>query len=555
MQITCSHCGRANPDSYRFCVVCGARLGQPAPAAAAPRQAAPLQPPAPQPIAARPAVQSPPSPAGAPTMLAGRYTVDRVLGRGGMSTVYRAYDTHFSNRVVAVKEMVDSFATPAERAEAERDFLREADLLAALRHPAIPAVFDRFSQNSRHYLVMECIEGENLEAALGTRSQPYPEAQVRGWAIELCALLAYLHEQTPPVIFRDLKPGNILLDSRGRLRLVDFGIARFFRQTQTSDTTALGTSGYASPEHYTGQTDVRSDLYSLGATLHHLLTLRDPSKQPPFQFPSIRDLNPTVSAEMDGIVGRMLLPERAARFASAAEVEAALTAKPRGRSRATPPPPPAPAPIATISPVPFPQPAMAPGTLKLVITRIGRADFPRLIAELAPLVGQVPERTAELLRQLPVVVPVVATAQLGIRIKRLRDLGTDAREILPATELIRLSPALHRELQAQHQIVVWDTTVGAGRTCRCWVCGNRWQTRNAVGDPVPKSCPRCHSTQWSRRRLCKCAWCENEFEMRHQDNPDSVACECCGLRGWLQGRRGGWQGLVQTFRGLLGLHG
>src|SRR3954465_3969931 len=132
MDVTCSHCGTRIPDTYRFCTVCGARMGI----------AAPSSPP-PPPIAVNT------TPVAASTLLSGRYTVDRVLGRGGMSTVYRAYDTRFSNRVVAVKEMVDSFATPGERAEATRDFLREADILAALRHPAIPAVFDRFNVDTR----------------------------------------------------------------------------------------------------------------------------------------------------------------------------------------------------------------------------------------------------------------------------------------------------------------------------------------------------------------------------------------------------------------------
>src|SRR6185437_2145226 len=202
MQSICAHCGTRVPDSYRFCTVCGARMDG--------------APPPPVPPPARPA----PAPVTASSMLAGRYTVDKVLGRGGMSTVYQAYDTRFSNRVVAIKEMVDSFATPEERAEATRDFLREADMLAALRHPAIPAVFDRFSVNTRHYLVMEHIEGENMEAALHARAAPYSEQQARAWAIELCALLRYLHEQQPPVIFRDLKPGNILIEPSGRLRLI-----------------------------------------------------------------------------------------------------------------------------------------------------------------------------------------------------------------------------------------------------------------------------------------------------------------------------------------------
>jgi serine/threonine protein kinase len=545
MQVICPHCGTSNPDTYRFCVVCGARLG-------AVSTAVPPMPP-------RPAVTGPLTPPASTAILAERYVVDQILGRGGMSTVYRAFDLRFSNRVVAVKEMVDQFATPEERKEAERDFQREADLLATLRHPAIPAVFDRFSQNSRHYLVMECIEGENLETLLSRRTEPYPESQVRTWALQLCALLRYLHEQQPPVIFRDLKPGNIVVGQEGTLRLIDFGIARFFRPAQSTDTTALGTSGYASPEHYTGQTDARSDLYSLGATLHHLLTLRDPSKQPPFQFPPVRSINPAVSPEMEAVVARMLLNDRAGRFASAAEVEAAL------RDRPKPPPRPRPAAAPAGNPrnggAPYPaaqtqQVTVTPGSLVLVITRIRRADLALLAGEVAPLLGQPPEKAAELLRRLPLVAPLVPAPQMGNRLKRLRDLGTDARGVMPATESVRLSPALQQELLVHHQIEIWDTTVGAGRTCRCWRCGHRWLTRNPVGSPVPERCPNCRSQDWSRRRLCKCAWCGHEFEVRAEAQSPDIKhpfCECCGLRGWLHGRRDGWQGLMQTVRDLLGL--
>ena len=547
MQITCSHCGTSNPDNYRFCVVCGVRLGQPG-----------------VPASVRPtAITTNLGASSSSKVLASRYAVDRVLGRGGMSTVYRAYDTRFSNRVVAVKEMVDQFATPEERAEAERDFQREADLLATLHHPAIPAVFDRFSQNSRHYLVMECIEGENLETLLGRQTDPYPESQVRTWALELCALLRYLHEQQPPVIFRDLKPGNIVLDQEGNLRLIDFGIARFFRNAQSTDTTALGTSGYASPEHYTGQTDARSDMYSLGATLHHLLTLRDPSKFPPFQFPPVRSLNPTVSPEFEALIGRLLLSERGGRFGSAAEVEAALRERPKSAPRPRNVAPsgvvrPAPPYAATPTAPPVPPAVVTPGTLVLVITRIRRMDLNILATEVAPLLGQSPQKSVDLLRRLPLVAPLVPAPQMNNRMKRLRDLGTDARGVMPATESVRLSPTLQRELLTHHQIEIWDTTVGAGRTCRCWRCGHRWLTRNAVGSPVPERCPNCRSQDWSRRRLCKCAWCGHEFEVRADpQSPDlkHPFCECCGLRGWLYGRRDGWQGLVQTFRGLLGLHG
>ncbi|HEY8285669.1 MAG TPA: serine/threonine-protein kinase [Chloroflexota bacterium] len=536
MQSICSHCGTRVPDSYRFCTVCGARMDGAPP------------PPAPPPVRAAPA------PVTTSSMLAGRYTVDKVLGRGGMSTVYQAYDTRFSNRVVAIKEMVDSFATPEERAEATRDFLREADMLAALRHPAIPAVFDRFSVNTRHYLVMEHIEGENMEAALHARAAPYSEQQARAWAIELCALLRYLHEQQPPVIFRDLKPGNILIEPSGRLRLIDFGIARFFKHAQSTDTTALGTSGYASPEHYTGQTDARSDIYSLGATLHHVLTLRDPSRQPPFQFPPIRSLNPTVSPELEAIIGRALATDRAARFASAREIEAALAARPRTpRARTGPMTPP------PIMPPPAALTAAGPSPLVLVITRVRRgADLGALAREMAPLVGQPEPAALDLLRRLPLAVPLVSVNRLGDKLKRIQQLGADARHVAPATESVHLDPALMQELRTHHQIVIWDVRVGAGRGCYCRRCGFRWTTSKAVGDFVPQVCNRCKRDDWSKRRLCKCAWCGHEFEVNDYDaNPERLRpfCECCGLRDWRLGRRSGWQGFVETFRGLFGQPG
>jgi serine/threonine-protein kinase len=503
-------------------------------------------------------------------VLAERYAVDYVLGRGGMSTVYRAYDSHFSNRVVAVKEMVDTFATPEERAEAERDFAREADLLAGLRHPSIPAVFDRFSANSRHYLVLEYIAGENLEKAVAARSEPYSEVQVRTWALALCGVLRYLHDQRPPIIFRDLKPGNILVEPGGRLRLIDFGIARFFKHSQTTDTTALGTSGYASPEHYTGQTDARSDIFSLAATMHHLLTLRDPSRQPPFQFPLVRSLNTAVSAELEQIIARGLDPDRSKRFANVAEFEAALQGKPRP-VRQRPGAGSAPGNTATADPA---QPAatqpngskqatattmLMPGTLVLVITRMRRGADPTTIAnELAPLTGQTAAEAQLLLRRLPVVTPLVTISQLGTRLKRLRDLGTDAQQVVPATESVHLDPVLRQELLTNHQIVIWDVKVGAGRTCYCRRCGHRWLTSKAVGDSVPQQCSRCSAKDWSRRRLCKCAWCGHEFEVHdYRQSPERLRplCECCGLRDWLQGRRSGWQGFVQSFRELLGLPG
>jgi hypothetical protein len=415
---------------------------------------------------------------------------------------------------------------------------------------------------------MEYIAGENLEKALSGRASPYSETQVRTWALELCAVLRYLHDRQPPIIFRDLKPGNILAEPGGRLRLVDFGIARFFKHSQATDTTALGTSGYASPEHYTGQTDARSDIYSLAATMHHFLTLRDPSRQPPFQFPPVRTINPDVSPELEEIITKGLSPDRNGRYANVPEFEAALQGKARaGRQRRSS----ASGPLNTASP-PFAPPAgpqangakqaasgamLAPGTLVLVITRARRgADLATVANELAPLTGQTTAEATQLLRHLPLVAPLVSVSQLGTRLKRLRDLGTDAQQVVPATESVNLDLTLRRELLANRQIVIWDVKVGVGRTCYCRRCGHRWLTSKAAGDTVPQQCYRCGAKDWSRRRLCKCAWCGHEFEVNdYKQNPERLRpfCECCGLRDWLQGRRGGWQGLVHSFREILGL--
>ena len=202
---------------------------------------------------------------------------------------------------------------------------------------------------------------------------------------------------------------------------------------------------------------------------------------------------------------------------------------------------------------------MAPGALVLVITRLRRgAQIEALAQEVAPMIGQAPASAADLLRRLPLVVPLSDATQLGQHLKRLNQLGCDARQVAPATESVHLSLELQRALLTHHQIEIWDTTVGSGRTCQCRRCGHRWLTRNPVGSPVPRECPNCRRSDWSRRRLCKCAWCGHEFEVNdYLRSPDLVqrVCECCGLGDWLSGRRNGWQGLVQTFRELLGLSG
>ncbi len=248
------------------------------------------------------------------TVLQNRYEIERLLGGGGMGVVYLAHDQRLANRACAVKEMVDHFIDQQQRIEANDYFAREADTLAQLKHAAIPAITDRFDDQNRHYLVMEYIEGRNLEEEIAVRGGPLPEGLIIDIARQLSDVLAYLHGSTPPVVYRDMKPSNVMLTPRGRVVLVDFGIARLFKSARKG--TMIGTLGFAPPEQYQGAVDPRSDIYSLGATLHYALTGRDPEKFPPFSFPPVRDLRPEVSNNLARSIDRALAYQADARPAS-----------------------------------------------------------------------------------------------------------------------------------------------------------------------------------------------------------------------------------------------
>ena len=238
------------------------------------------------------------------TMLQSRYFIERLLGGGGMGVVYLARDQRLANRPCAIKEMVDHFIDQAQRIEANEYFAREADTLAQLKHQAIPSITDRFDDKNRHYLVMEYVEGRNLEEEINATGQPLAESLVIDVARQLCDVLAYLHGLVPPIIYRDMKPSNVMLTPKGRVVLVDFGIARLFKAARKG--TMIGTLGFAPPEQYQGTVDPRSDIYSLGATLHFVLTGRDPEKFPPFSFPKIKELMPNVSSNLAGAIDAAL---------------------------------------------------------------------------------------------------------------------------------------------------------------------------------------------------------------------------------------------------------
>ncbi len=256
-----------------------------------------------------------------------RYLILGVLGSGGMSSVYKGRDLHFPNvtKLVAVKEMLNLASDPTMHEMVVRNFEREADLLATLSHPAIPRIFDYFSQESSSYLVMEFIEGKDLEAILRESEDFLAEEQAVTWALQLCEVLSYLHSQKPqPVIFRDMKPSNVMIDNHNRIRLIDFGIARVFQPGQKG--TMIGTEGYSPPEQYRGEASPAGDIYALGATLHHLLTRRDPRAEPPFSFSErpIRQINPRVSAETESVISAALAYDPKDRFPSAETMRQAL---------------------------------------------------------------------------------------------------------------------------------------------------------------------------------------------------------------------------------------
>jgi eukaryotic-like serine/threonine-protein kinase len=256
-----------------------------------------------------------------------RYYIQEVIGVGGMGSVYRARDLHFPNitKLVAVKEMINTAPDPAVRQTIVQNFEREANLLATLTHPSIPGIYDYFTQEDRSYLVIEFIHGKDLEAIISDTPGFLAEDQVLTWAVQLCDVLTFLHAHKPdPIIFRDMKPSNIMIDTSGDVKLVDFGIARTFQVGQRG--TMIGTEGYSPPEQYRGEASPLADLYALGATLHHALTRRDPRLEPPFSFAErpVRRINSHVSPELEAVVTTALSYNPSERYADAESMREAL---------------------------------------------------------------------------------------------------------------------------------------------------------------------------------------------------------------------------------------
>jgi len=279
----CTQCGKQNNDTAKFCSGCGSQLES-----------------------------SGTTIISAPQILDNRYEIINTVKSGAMGCIFKAKDTRLDN-TVAVKQMLSSFTNPQDAQYAETRFKEEAKMLSALHHGGLPKVIDYFTVRepstgkTLHYLVMTFIEGKDLETIIQERGQkPFQVDEALNYFRQIIEILDYLHTHSPPIIYRDLNPRNIMIQN-GKVFLVDFGIARLFIPQQKG--TAIGTPGYASPEQYKGAAEPRSDIFSLGAVLHYLLTGKDPEDSSHgnlFSFEQIRKINPAVPEYLDTLVMSMV---------------------------------------------------------------------------------------------------------------------------------------------------------------------------------------------------------------------------------------------------------
>jgi len=264
------------------------------------------------------------------SVLAERYRVEKILGEGGMGAVYLTKDLKFEKKYWAIKELFNPFQEPKIRKRAIEQFEQEANLLASLSHPYLPVVSDHFEEKGNHYLVMEYIEGTCILDEVMDNNPPIKK--ILHWGLQLCDVFEYLHSRKPmPVIFRDLKPDNIMLTSGEDVKLIDFGISKIFEEGTRTATfiQGAGTSGYSPPEQYTDGTDFTSDIYSLGCTLYSLLT----GEVPPDSMKRVmedatllpmRELNPGVTQKLEEVVLKSMALKKENRYKDIKEMREAL---------------------------------------------------------------------------------------------------------------------------------------------------------------------------------------------------------------------------------------
>ncbi len=255
------------------------------------------------------------------SLVDGKYKILSKVGQGGMSVVYMAINEK-ANKTWAVKEVRKDGVLDFE--SVKQGLVAETDILKKLSHPNLPSIIDVIDTDDSFIIIMDYVQGNSLNKALDEYGAQQQELVIE-WAKQLCDVLGYLHSRQPAIIYRDMKPANIMLKPDGNVTLIDFGTAREFKEKNLADTTCLGTVGYAAPEQFggMGQTDARTDIYCLGATLYHLVTGKNPS-EPPYEMKPIREINPSLSSGLERIILKCTQRNPADRYQSAAELMYAL---------------------------------------------------------------------------------------------------------------------------------------------------------------------------------------------------------------------------------------
>lgn len=414
----------------------------------------------------------------------GRYEVLGILGKGGMSAVYKARDVA-TGKIVAIKELSLSQTgnSPDEEKDAVARFNFEADTLLRLRHANLPRVYARFDEYPRHYLVMDFIEGQTLEERLHTHGgAALPETEVLSWARQLCDALTYLHSEVPPIIFRDLKPGNIMVTSDGHIYLIDFGIARVFIPGRLKDTQQYGTPGYSPPEQYgKAQTDARADIYALGCTLYELLTGYDPGTTP-FALPPLRSRNPAVSQRVERAIERATKLDRDERYPTVADFAKDLLADASA-------PAPAPALVAAPTPAPAVKPikSVTPRSISTRSARRAQYTPPPPPPPTSPVKGFAPGAVVSVasLRRAPAQTTNVSAGASAAPIRRALALVGLAVGIgnpayfffvfLPSHSTISAPSPADGVMNAYGCCGLWLIPAGIiTSACACWFVQNRW---------------------------------------------------------------------------------
>ncbi len=257
------------------------------------------------------------------TLIEDKYEILKMIGKGGMSEVYLAMDRNL-NKQWAVKE-IKKKTRDKNNAVIIQSAIAEANLMKRLDHPCLPRIVDIINREEVIYVIMDYIEGEPLNKVL-EKYGAQPQETVIEWAKDLCGVLDYLHNQNPPIIYRDMKPANIMLQPNGNIKLIDFGIAREYKEQNLQDTVSLGTKGYAAPEQFggKGQTDCRTDIYCLGVTIYHMVTGKNPS-EPPYEIYPIRYWNSQLSAGLEKIILKCTQMNPKERYSSCVELLYALS--------------------------------------------------------------------------------------------------------------------------------------------------------------------------------------------------------------------------------------